>query len=120
MNSKCLAKIWFNAIRYAEELPKTWTFVIKRDHTMTGCDIAKNETLHWTDQTEIPILIFIQILFGEGREPLSTSGNNMKDVDHLTARQLFKLQQCNLNMKLPCASPFYNKSPSFFVFLLHI
>ncbi len=31
------------------------------------------------------------------------SGNNMKDVDHLTARQLFKLQQCNLNIKLPFA-----------------
>ncbi len=118
--SKCLVKIWFNAIKYAEENKKTWTFVMKRDHPMTEYDIAKIETLHGTDQTEILILIFIQILFGEGREPLSESGNNMKDVDHLTARQLSKLPQCNLNKKLPCASPFYNNSPYFFVFLLHI
>ncbi len=57
----------------------------------------------------------------EAGEPLSMSGINMKDVDYLTARQLFQLLQRNLNIKLPCASPFYNESKSifFFVFLPH-
>ncbi len=116
MYSKCSVKIWFNAIRYAEERPQTRTFVIKRNHTITvECDIAKNETA-LNRSSRNSHVNFHSDTSGVDGEPLSMSGNTMKDVDYLTARQLFQLLQCNLYTTLPCASPFCNESPYFFGF----